>query len=393
MTASVLQQLAAADGAIFSGGMVRWLAGGVLDGTLFAGAAWLATRTVLRRSSGRLLALLWLLVLVDFVLLRPVLLRPVLVGPALWGPALLQPVLSVTVPQLGVLAAAGEGAPLSVLSSAYAAVVVLLLARLCIRQQRLRRYLRTLPLAEPAMLAQVRAAAGKLGYSRIPEVRMSEAPITPYTLGPWQPTLVLPRWLDEPGARLEAVLLHELAHLQRRDHWFLWLERGVASLFFFWPPVHWVCRKLDEARELACDERAMARAALSPVDYGEHLLAVVTLARCRRTLSSTLGMGRAGARLERRIERLLQAEAGPQPGAERGPSAWERLVLGLLLVGALFGVRPTRDLTPPLAAQQSGLRPSEPAPVSEEGGGPLMSIAEGPVPSCTMQSCGTQCAP
>lgn len=382
MTDSVLQQLAGAGGVISSGGMVRWLAGGVLDGTLFAGATWIATRTLLRRSSGRLLALLWLLVLVEFVLLRPVLLQPVV----------LQPVLGVTAAQLGGFPAAGEGAALWLLSYAYVVVVALLLARLCIGQQRLRRYLRTLPLAEPAMLLQVHAAASKLGYSRIPEVRISEAPITPYTLGPWQPTLVLPRWLDEPGARLEAVLLHELAHLQRRDHWFLWLERGVASLFFFWPPVHWVCRKLDEARELACDERAMARGALSPVDYGEHLLAVVTLARCRRTLSSALGMGRAGARLERRIERLLRAEAGPQRGGERGLRAWERLALGLLLVCALFGVRPTRELAQ-LAAPPSGVRPPEAPPRSDEGAGPLMSIAEGPVPSCTMQSCGTQCAP
>lgn len=188
-------------------------------------------------------------------------------------------------------------------------------------------------------------------------------------------------------------MLHELAHLQRRDHWFLWLERCVASVFFFWPPVHWVCRKLDEARELACDERAMVRGALSPIDYGEHLLAVVTLARGRRALSSALGMGRAGARLEQRIERLLQAGSGPQRRRERSPSGWERLALGLLLVCALFGVRPTRELAQPLTEPLTGARVGQ-ADVSSDGGGAsLMSIAEGPEPSCTLQSCGTQCVP
>ena len=51
--------------------------------------------------------------------------------------------------------------------------------------------------------------------------------------------------------------------------WLLALERLVTSLFFFWPPVLWVARKLEEARELACDEHALTRSALPVLSRGE----------------------------------------------------------------------------------------------------------------------------
>src|SRR4029077_10579002 len=131
----------------------------------------------------------------------------------------------------------------------------------------------------PALVECVRAAARRLPLASVPEVRVSDAPIGPFPVGPARPTLVLPRWLCEPGARLDAVLLHELAHLARRDHWVMWFERAVVTLFFFWPPVRWVSRKLAEARELACDEHAIQRGGFCAADYGRHLLEVVSQAR------------------------------------------------------------------------------------------------------------------
>jgi beta-lactamase regulating signal transducer with metallopeptidase domain len=360
--------------------LARWLSAGALDGTLLAAAAWLASVTLLRRSSGRVLALLWLGVLVEFLLLRPVQMRPVQMF---------------AVPQLAVLEAQGFAAMslaspspgYALLVFAYGAVVSFLLARLVIRQRRLRGRIRSLRPAEPVVLATVRAAARRLSLTRLPEVRITDAPISPFTLGPLQPTLVLPRWLCLPGARLDAVLLHELAHLERRDHLLIWLERGVASLFFFWPPVHWVCRKLDEARELACDERAIQCGAFPAVEYGQHLLAVVALARERLAVGGALSIANSAWRLERRIDRLLQ-------GAWSERRSWlEGAALCLLAVCALLGVRPAPAL---------GLAASAPGAVAVAAGLPassvlpdesLMSIDESQLPSCARQGCGTQCVP
>jgi len=349
--------------------LAHWLAAGALDGSLFAAAAWLASVTLLRHSSGRVLALLWLSVLVEFVLLRPVQMRAV---PQLGGPS----------PGLGT-------SGYTALAVSYGAVVSFLLSRLLVRQWRLRRRIRTFSLAEPAVLAQVRAAASRLSLAHLPGVRVTDAPISPFTLGPVRPVLVLPRWLCEPGARLDAVLLHELAHLERHDHLLIWLERTVASLFFFWPPVHWVCQKLDEARELACDERAIQRGAIPVVEYGQHLLAVVTLARERLAVGGALSIGRSGWRLERRIERLLQE-------AWSRRSRWlEFAALGLLAVCSLMGLRPAPELALPMAPPlPSSLVESVSVAASDANvAGPLMSSDALAEPDCVRQSCGTQCVP
>jgi BlaR1 peptidase M56 len=355
------------DVAALGAALARWLMAGVLDGTVFAAAAWLASVTLLRHSSGRVLALLWLSVLVEFVLFRPVQMH--------------------AVPQLGVPGPGIESRGYLALAVAYGAVVSFLLSRLLVRQWRLRGRIRSFSLAEPAVLAQVRAAARRLSLVALPEVRVTDAPISPFTLGPLRPTLVLPRWLCEPGARFDAVLLHELAHLARRDHVLIWFERTVAISFFFWPPIHWVCRRLDEARELACDERAIREGAIPVVEYGQHLLAVVMLARERLAVGGALSIGRSAWRLERRIERLLQE-------AWSRRSCWlEAAAVGLLAVCSLMGLRPAPAL--PIAPElPSTLMQAVGEPASDANvAGPLMSTDELAEPDCVRQSCGTQCVP
>jgi beta-lactamase regulating signal transducer with metallopeptidase domain len=363
--------------------VARWLGAGTLDGTLFALLGWLVSVTLLRRSSGRVLALLWLSVLVEFVLLRPV---PMFAVP----PLELEPGLF---PSRGLDLAASAARPLAAnpLSAAlvlvYGAVVSCLLVRLVARQRRLRRHIRTLRAAEPALLEHVQAAARRLSLARVPEVRITDARLSPFTLGPLRPTLVLPHWLCVPGARLDAVLLHELAHLERYDHVLLWVERVVASLFFFWPPVHWVCAKLDEARELACDQRAIQRGAFPAVEYGQHLLAVVALARERLAVAGALSIARSAWRLERRIDRLLQ-EAWSR--RRRWP---EGAALALLAVGSLLGLRPAQPLPQPSAAPRVLVDSPGAAANGANLDGPLMSIDESQVPDCARQSRATQCVP
>ena len=50
-----------------------------------------------------------------------------------------------------------------------------------------------------------------------------------------------------------SLLLHELAHLKRRDHWVRWLELIVAGLYWWHPVVWWARRALREAEEQCCD--------------------------------------------------------------------------------------------------------------------------------------------
>jgi len=369
----------------------RGLGAGALDGTLFAAGVWLVSVTLLRRATGRILALLWLVALIQFVLVHPLELQP-FAGLQTRTVQLQSDVLR----KLGQLSPAEWSSSLGPrqgwLAALYAASVLFGLLRMLLRQRRLRRCVAALEAAEPSLLERVRAAARLLSLARVPDVRVTDAPTGPFSVGPTQPTLVLPRWLCAPGARLDAVLLHELAHLARRDHWVLWFERGVATLFFFWPPVHWVSRKLDEARELACDECAILRGGFSAADYGLHLLEVVSRARAPLALGGSLAIGQSSFSIERRLDRLLE-----EAWARRA-SWWQGAVLGLLALASLYGVRPARGLAPPLAdvlpsASSAGLadEANSSLDVSQQPGSQdlRMSLPE----PCVPQSCGTPCAP
>jgi beta-lactamase regulating signal transducer with metallopeptidase domain len=356
----------------FVASAARWLGAGALDGTLFAAGVWLVSGTLLRRATGRVLSLVWLVALVQFALVRPFQAHPVQLRAGVYR----------------TLEASTFDPRHAWLAALYAACVLFLLLRMLVRQRRLRRRVAAFASAEPALVEYVRAAARKLSLAHLPDVRVTDAPLGPFTLGPARSTLVLPRWLCEPGARLDAVLLHELAHLARRDHWVMWFERGIATLFFFWPPVRWVSRKLDEARELACDERAIQRGGFSAADYGRHLVDVVARAREQLALGGVLAIGQGSFRLERRIDRLLQ-EAWAR-NSRWWASCWQGAVLGLLVVASLFGIRPARDLTPALAAALSAPATPSDTNISLDLSDSLnMSLPE----PCVPQSCGTPCVP
>lgn len=293
--------------------VARWFAAAAFDGTVFAALCWLTSITLLRRAGGRLLALLWLAALLRFVV---------------WGPLELHAV------PLAIAPDAAPAQPSSTIALwlvlGYAAVLCVVLARALVRQQRLRRSVAALPPASAATIECVRQAARQLSLRNIPSVRTTHASIPPFCIGTMHPVLVLPGWLCEPGPRLHAVLLHELAHLERRDHFTIWIERAIAYLFFVWPPVHWIARKLQDARELACDERAIERGGFTTPEYASHLLDVVARTRGRVTRDA-LAMAHTAARLERRIDWLLD---------DNRPLLRHAAVMFTLLLAALVALRP-----------------------------------------------------
>ncbi len=54
---------------------------------------------------------------------------------------------------------------------------------------------------------------------------------------------------------LDQVLLHDAAHLARRNDWSNLAQQVVVALFRFNPAVLWISRQLSLEREIACDDR------------------------------------------------------------------------------------------------------------------------------------------
>ena len=83
--------------------------------------------------------------------------------------------------------------------------------------------------------------------------------------------LVPDHWETLPEATQRAVLLHELAHVARRDDQVKLLEEAVRVLFFFHPLVHYLLHRLDREREEVCDAMALHQG-VSPRALAEILL-------------------------------------------------------------------------------------------------------------------------
>jgi beta-lactamase regulating signal transducer with metallopeptidase domain len=81
----------------------------------------------------------------------------------------------------------------------------------------------------------------------------------PMVLGLLRPTIVLPE--QSPAswdqAKWQAILLHEAAHIARRDPWALLAQRVAILLFWWCPLVHLVGRRLNALRENICDDYAL----------------------------------------------------------------------------------------------------------------------------------------
>ncbi len=152
---------------------------------------------------------------------------------------------------------------------------------LCLsRALRFHRFLKLAAHADAAQQAELAVLGQRLGVRTIPEMRLTDQPLPPLLwVVPGQSVLLLPRPLLvtlTPEQR-EALLAHELAHLQRKDHWFRLLEAIVLGLFW-WHPCAWLARnRLQHAEEQCCDawvlgaypdrSRSYASALLETVDF------------------------------------------------------------------------------------------------------------------------------
>jgi beta-lactamase regulating signal transducer with metallopeptidase domain len=111
-----------------------------------------------------------------------------------------------------------------------------------------------------------------LGNTRSIALCTSDQVQVPTAIGFFKPAVVIPAWLlsDLSPEELNQILLHELAHLRRRDDWTNLAQQIVKALFFFHPAVWWIERKLSLEREMACDDAVVAATA-QPRAYAECL--------------------------------------------------------------------------------------------------------------------------
>ena len=95
---------------------------------------------------------------------------------------------------------------------------------------------------------------------------------SPATVVLLRPHIFLPRDAEQwPVGRRRVALLHELAHVSRRDDLVLLIGRTARACFWFHPLVWWAVRELRRLAEEACDD-VVLREHGNPCGYAEELL-------------------------------------------------------------------------------------------------------------------------
>jgi beta-lactamase regulating signal transducer with metallopeptidase domain len=205
------------------------------------------------------------------------------------------------------------------------------------RIRRMNRLLRFDTLAPASLVEEVRNLAERLGLRRIPDVWLIPGKVSPmvWSLG-GSPRLLLPvELLDGLTAEQRAaILLHELAHLHRRDHWVRWLELLATALYWWNPVVWWARHELRRAEEECCDAWVVWALPGAGRAYADALL------ECLDFLSDvprSLPLGASGAGhidLKRRLKMIMSGTSPHRLG-------WGGSVFLLGLAAMLLPLLPT----------------------------------------------------
>ncbi len=239
---------------------------------------------------------------------------------------------------------------------------------------------RTERVIDAPWLPQARSLAAELGISpRIAFLRSGRAAM-PMAWGIFRPAVLMPADADAwPAERLRIVLLHELAHVKRRDCLTHMLAQISCACHWF-NPLAWVAaRHARTERERACDDLVLAAGTRGP-DYADQLIEIARVMRSGRFPAVLAGASLAMAHrseLEGRLMAILDPSV-PRAGVSRLRTAAATTVFTL-------AVMPLASLQPwTIAAagdrQEATRPPDQSVPIAPQNAQPAPAPAPSPQP-------------
>jgi len=239
----------------------------------------------------------------------------------------------------GLVTGAGRASPPPALSVSWPVIalgiyvigVLVLVGRIGLGWRLAHRLLRAAPLIEETEpLARLRRATETAGLRRVPQLAETHLTVVPMTLSVTRPVVVLPTdWPAWNAATLQAVLVHEVAHIARRDALVQHLSVVYRAVFWFSPFAWWLRRGLTTLAEDASDE-AVLESGVDRASYAEIVLGFFAALRTtrRRAHWPAIAMA-AGSGGTRRVERILAWVATRR----RAVPAWMLLVMAVVPIG------------------------------------------------------------
>lgn len=139
-------------------------------------------------------------------------------------------------------------------------------------------------------------------------LRVTDAIESPVAAGFRHPAVIIPRSMIATltTGDLDHIVLHELAHLARRDDWTNLLARAASGLLAFHPVALWVLRRIELEREVACDDWVVTMTQ-APRPYAATLARLVEFRVAQKQEMLATGIAGVRSHLATRIERLVNA--------------------------------------------------------------------------------------
>jgi len=179
----------------------------------------------------------------------------------------------------------------------------------------------------------------RIGLSRPVRLLVSALVEVPTVVGWLRPVVLVPvgALAGLPAEHMEALLIHELAHIRRHDYLVNMLQSVAEALLFYHPAVWWVSGHIRAERELCCDDVA-ARASGDVLTYARALAALES----RRPAHLNSALAANGGSLAGRIARLL----GQTRPVSQTHSGMGIVVTAILLAMTAVGLFGQSDATP-----------------------------------------------
>jgi beta-lactamase regulating signal transducer with metallopeptidase domain len=195
---------------------------------------------------------------------------------------------------------------------------------------------RAQPMTDPRWNSMLDDLARQSGLNSRPMIALSEEISGPVVIGVLRPAILMPvtalAWID---ARVRVALLHELAHIRRRDPAARFAATIGCAVCWFHPGVWVAARRMKWESEAACDD-AVITTGEDSTEYASQLVAIARNALGIR-MSNLGSIGMASYRcIDARLKRILEAGISrTAPGRRQSITAALMMALFLIPVAVI----------------------------------------------------------
>lgn len=175
---------------------------------------------------------------------------------------------------------------------------------------------------------KINGLANSMGIKTTVAIMQSGIAKIPMVLGHFKPVILIPIGLLTAlsAEEVESILIHELAHIRRKDFLVNLLQNLMEIVFFFNPAVLWVSALIKSERENCCDDIVVAQTS-SKVSY------IKALVSCEEYHSAmpayAMGLGGKNGHFLNRVKRMLSNN-------NQSLNRMEKAVLTICLVSAVI---------------------------------------------------------